>query len=88
VNGHRLSRAGVEVLLGKLATLPLTQRRQVRGLEPARADIIVAGGIICLGAMEGLDFTEMTVSDGGLREGVLLDLLRQSAGTPPPETGH
>lgn len=75
VNGHRLSRARVEALCRDLAARPLVERRHVRGLEPARADVIVAGALVCLGAMDGLDFPELTVSDGGLREGILLDLL-------------
>jgi exopolyphosphatase/pppGpp-phosphohydrolase len=54
-------------------------------LEPARADVIVAGALVCLGAMEGLDFPEVTVSDGGLREGILLDLLSRPEAYPPPE---
>jgi len=75
VNGHRLSRQRIEALCRELAAQPLGERRQVRGLEPARADVIVAGALICLGAMDGLDCPELTVSDGGLREGILLDLL-------------
>ena len=83
VNGHRLSRQRVEALYRELAARPLSERRQVRGLEPARADVIVAGALVCLGAMDGLDFPDLTVSDGGLREGILLDLLsRREARLP------
>lgn len=75
VTGHHLSRERVADLLGELARLPLQERRRVRGLEPGRADVIVAGAIVCLGVMDGLGFADLTVSDGGLREGILLDLL-------------
>ena len=75
VTGHRLSRGRVADLLQELARLPLQERRRVPGLEPGRADVIVAGAIVCLGAMEDLGFASLTVSDGGLREGILLDLL-------------
>ena len=85
VNGHRLSRERVEVLCRDLAAQPLAQRRQVRGLEPGRADVIVAGALVCLSAMDGLSFSELTVSDGGLREGILLDLLIRSDLSTPPE---
>jgi exopolyphosphatase/guanosine-5'-triphosphate,3'-diphosphate pyrophosphatase len=80
VTGHRLTRARVSQLLHRLASLPLADRRQVPGLEPARADIIVAGGVICLAAMDAFGFSALTVSDGGLREGILMDLLRRSRG--------
>jgi len=78
VTGHRLTRVRVAQLLNKLASLPLGDRRQVPGLEPARADVIVAGGVVCLAAMDTLGFSALTVSDGGLREGILLDLLRRT----------
>ena len=50
--------------------------------KPARADIIVAGTLVCLGVMRRLDFAVAAVSDGGLREGILLDLLRHHAELP------
>ena len=75
VTGHHLSRVRVAELLERLARLPGRERRQVPGLEPGRADVIVAGTIVCLGIMDGLKFPDLTVSDGGLREGILLDLL-------------
>lgn len=79
VTGHRMTRVRVAQMLHRLASLPLADRRRVPGLEPARADVIVAGGVICLAAMDVLGFPELTVSDGGLREGILLDFLRRHA---------
>jgi exopolyphosphatase/guanosine-5'-triphosphate,3'-diphosphate pyrophosphatase len=79
VNGHRLFRHRVEALTRELASLPLLQRKQLCGLEPGRADVIVAGSLVCLGAMEGLGFDHLTASDGGLREGILLDLLGRAS---------
>jgi exopolyphosphatase/guanosine-5'-triphosphate,3'-diphosphate pyrophosphatase len=83
VNGHRMARERVEALCRELASLPLPRRRQLPGLEPARADVIVAGALVCLGAMDGLGLPDLVVSDGGLREGILLDLLGRSAVDPP-----
>ena len=78
VAGHRLTRDRVARWLQGLAALRLEDRRQVPGLEPARADIIVAGIVVCLAAMDVLGFPALTVSDAGLREGILLDALRPS----------
>jgi exopolyphosphatase/guanosine-5'-triphosphate,3'-diphosphate pyrophosphatase len=88
VNGHRLSRQRLAALCELLAALPLARRRQIRGLEPERADVIVAGAVVSLAAVDALGFPEMTVSDGGLREGILLDLLggggeARPDGSPP-----
>jgi len=84
VNGHRLTRDRVEALLRELAGLPLVRRRRVPGLEPARADVILAGAIVCLVAMECFGIPALGVSDGGLREGVLLDVLGGPAAASPP----
>lgn len=75
VQGHRLSLARVRELLDRLAALPLEERRRIPGLEPGRADVILAGAAIVAASMERLGFQEMQVSDDGLREGILLDLL-------------
>jgi len=77
VNGHCLTRDRVADLLTELAGMPLSHRCRVRGLEPARADIIVAGTLICLSALRVFGFSALTVSDGGLREGILWDLLQR-----------
>jgi exopolyphosphatase / guanosine-5'-triphosphate,3'-diphosphate pyrophosphatase len=78
VTGHRLARKRVDDLLQRLASLPPAIRRQVRGLEPARADVIVAGAVVCLAVMDTLGFSDLTVSDGGLREGILLERLTET----------
>src|SRR5574337_348230 len=79
VNGHRLSRIRTQQLLQVLAARPLAVRRETPSLEPGRADVIIAGTALLLTAMDALNYGEFTVSDSGLREGILLDLLRQHA---------
>jgi exopolyphosphatase/guanosine-5'-triphosphate,3'-diphosphate pyrophosphatase len=49
------------------------ERRDLRGLDPKRADIILAGAIILEQAMGELAVKSLVVSDYALREGVLLD---------------
>jgi exopolyphosphatase / guanosine-5'-triphosphate,3'-diphosphate pyrophosphatase len=75
VTGHTLSRGRIAALLEVCATRPLARRRTLPGLEPGRADVIVAGAIICGTVMDVLGFPALTVSDGGLREGILIDWL-------------
>lgn len=77
VNGHRLSFPRVRELFHRLAGLQLDERRRVPGLEAGRADIIVAGAAVVCESLEGLGYPFLRVSDGGLREGLLLDFLRQ-----------
>src|SRR5205823_9878014 len=46
VHGHRLTAAAVDEQLGRLASLPLEERRELPGLERERAPVIVAGAAI------------------------------------------
>jgi exopolyphosphatase / guanosine-5'-triphosphate,3'-diphosphate pyrophosphatase len=65
VHGHRLSLATCEAILARLAALPETERREVRGLHPDRAPTIVAGAALLVEALEvfGLDATEVSEHD-------------------------
>jgi exopolyphosphatase/guanosine-5'-triphosphate,3'-diphosphate pyrophosphatase len=58
-----------------LCSLPLDERRDVPGINPGRADIIVAGAAILETLMEDLEITNLHVSDRGLRDGLLVDYL-------------
>ena len=80
VQGHRLTRAGVERELGRLAPLTNAERAGLPGLEPGRADLIVAGVAICTEVMARVGLDALTVSDRGLREGILCEIL---ASLPP-----
>jgi exopolyphosphatase / guanosine-5'-triphosphate,3'-diphosphate pyrophosphatase len=61
--------------VGYLCSLPLEERRRVPGMNPSRADIIVAGAAILDTLMEMLELPEIRISDRGLRDGLLVDYL-------------
>ena len=63
----------VNAALTRLASLPTSLRKTVPGLQPKRADVIVAGGLIFRAAMRSLGVEEVIVSDRGLRWGLLAD---------------
>jgi exopolyphosphatase / guanosine-5'-triphosphate,3'-diphosphate pyrophosphatase len=75
VQGHMLTRAAIEDLLARLARLTHSERAVLPALEPGRADLIVPGTVICLAAMARVGFDALTVSDRGLREGILCEIL-------------
>ena len=52
-------------------------RAGIDGLDPARADIIVAGVIILEEAFRALDVKRMTISEYALREGIILDTIEK-----------
>lgn len=73
VHGATLTLGEVEGALNRLASLPVHLRKSVPGLQPKRADVIVTGASIFREAMKAVHVTEVTVSDRGLRWGLLAD---------------
>jgi exopolyphosphatase / guanosine-5'-triphosphate,3'-diphosphate pyrophosphatase len=63
-----------------LAAMGIEERR--RHFEPKRAEIVVAGAVILDAAVRRLGLEGVTSVDTGLRNGILLDLLRRGAGGP------
>jgi exopolyphosphatase/guanosine-5'-triphosphate,3'-diphosphate pyrophosphatase len=68
-----LTYAHLKQVIVMLKTLPLEGRRKVLGLQPARADIIIAGAVILDVFMQELALQEISVSGRGVREGLLVD---------------
>lgn len=60
-------------LIEKAAAMPLESRKKIMGLPEKRADVIVAGGIILLAAMETVGLDQIQVSTRGLRYGLALN---------------
>jgi exopolyphosphatase/guanosine-5'-triphosphate,3'-diphosphate pyrophosphatase len=75
VHGAVLTLGAVEALCAKLASLPLEERKQLPGLNPKRADVIVAGAIIVRDLLRRAGAAETIVSDRGVRFGLLEKLL-------------
>ncbi len=72
VSGHRLSRETTESIFDKLRTKTVGQLKEIPQILPGRADILVAGVLILLEVMSALESEEITVSDRGLRYGVVM----------------
>ncbi len=71
VHGSELDRDALGALLLRLASLTLLERMGLPGMEPKRADVIVAGSVLVLEAMSLGGFARLTVSDRGVRWGLL-----------------
>lgn len=78
IHGAVLAIDTVEATVKRLAALPVRLRTTLPGLQPKRADVIVAGGHVLLAAMRALGAAEITVSDRGLRWGLLADRFKES----------
>jgi len=68
-----------------LSVMNIAQRRETAGLLARRAEIIVAGGQILEGTMRALGIKSLRTCDWALREGVIIDRLRElEAESRPP----
>jgi exopolyphosphatase/guanosine-5'-triphosphate,3'-diphosphate pyrophosphatase len=76
VHGLELPVDEIESVVAMLARLPLAERAAVPGLEPKRADVIVAGGLLALAYLEHVGARRVTISDRGVRWGLAEQLSR------------
>jgi exopolyphosphatase / guanosine-5'-triphosphate,3'-diphosphate pyrophosphatase len=73
VQGTVLDRAEVDRQIELYRTRPAGERREIVGLQPARAEVILAGACIVRTVLDKLQCDELTVSDRGLRHGLLVE---------------
>jgi exopolyphosphatase/guanosine-5'-triphosphate,3'-diphosphate pyrophosphatase len=68
-----------------LCECTLEERAKLPGINPERADIIVAGAAILETILEDLEVNELRVSERGLREGLPIDYMSRMEHLPPLE---
>jgi exopolyphosphatase/guanosine-5'-triphosphate,3'-diphosphate pyrophosphatase len=73
VQGTVLDRAEIDRQIELYRTRDVDGRRQIVGLQPKRADVILAGACVVRTVMEKLGKDSLTVSDHGLRHGLLVE---------------
>ncbi len=78
VQGFELTRARLERQLARYLELPLEQRKQLRGLEPQRADVIPAGAAIFDRLMARAEVDKLIINDRGVRWGLAYELADSS----------
>jgi exopolyphosphatase / guanosine-5'-triphosphate,3'-diphosphate pyrophosphatase len=74
IHGTAVTVAEVEHMLDWLAAMSPEKRAAVPGLNPQRADIILAGLAVTTELLERIEAREVKVSAFGLREGLLLEM--------------
>jgi exopolyphosphatase/guanosine-5'-triphosphate,3'-diphosphate pyrophosphatase len=79
VHGATMLLDEIDALIARLAGLTVAERQALPGMEPKRADVIVAGGVVVAEAMRLLGFDRVTVSDRGVRWGLLYDRMGTTA---------
>jgi exopolyphosphatase/guanosine-5'-triphosphate,3'-diphosphate pyrophosphatase len=89
VHGALLDRAEIDKQIDLYRSQDADARRSIVGLQPGRAEVILAGAGIVRTVMDKLGFDTLTVSDRGLRHGVLIERFgtqeeRKPMTTDPP----
>jgi exopolyphosphatase/guanosine-5'-triphosphate,3'-diphosphate pyrophosphatase len=77
VHGYTLTRARLEALQRQMLLMSEAERRRMPGMNPRRADIIVAGNAVLVNALALLGRDEIVVCERALRDGVVVDLAQR-----------
>lgn len=75
VHGYRIPFNTMESFRERLKKMNIAQKRQLKGLQPQRADIILAGTTIMTTAMALLRVDELVVSEYDNLEGIIYEKL-------------
>lgn len=75
VEGFALSRSMIDSVIKKLRNKTLEERRELRGIDAPRADVIMAGAQILKWILETLELEQIIVSTRGVRYGLANKLL-------------
>src|SRR6056297_41867 len=73
IHDYVLDFSQVNKVLDKLRKLDLAKRKKVKGLNPDRADIIIAGIVILIEIMKNLRSLKLRVSDYDMLHGLLIE---------------
>jgi len=90
IRGYEVTRGDLVQLLARLRDSDLAQRRRMCGLNPKRADIILAGAAAVTRLAKRLETRNILVNDRGIRDGLLVSMIEELEGaggepTPPAQ---
>lgn len=78
IQGSMLRLEEIDEQISMYSSNTIEERRRIVGLQPKRADVILAGACIVKVIMELLNVSSLIISDWGLRHGVIYDLSKES----------
>jgi exopolyphosphatase/guanosine-5'-triphosphate,3'-diphosphate pyrophosphatase len=84
VHGFALSLAALDAEIARLESSPQAERERIVGLDPKRADVILAGALILRRIAAAARAPAIRVSDRGIRWGLLHELVLAEGASPLP----
>src|SRR4051812_32279770 len=79
VRNLRVTGKQIHRLRKEVTQRSISERMKLPGLDPRRADLIVAGGVLLDTIMTRLNANEITLCDFALREGLVLDYIQRNS---------
>ncbi len=79
INGHVLSLDSLHALARRLQKMTTAERERLPGIDAQRAEIIVPGAVVLRHILEELELDGITISDFGVREGLVTDYIMRHA---------
>lgn len=76
----RAKTSEVRDLFNRISRTPLNERRNIEGVGPRRAEIVVAGTAVFLTVLEALKLRSFYYSGAGVRDGIIADLYARGVG--------
>jgi len=76
VHGYTIELRRLRDLQKRMIAMTEDERRKMPGMNPRRADIIVAGNAILIGALSTIGLNEIVVCERALRDGIIVDLVQ------------
>jgi exopolyphosphatase/guanosine-5'-triphosphate,3'-diphosphate pyrophosphatase len=78
VRNLRVPAKQIRRLRKQVTNLSISERMKLPGLDPRRADLIVAGAVLLDTVLQRLDASDITLCDLALREGLVLDYIQRN----------
>jgi exopolyphosphatase/guanosine-5'-triphosphate,3'-diphosphate pyrophosphatase len=74
VEGAKLGVSEIDFLVDKMTSLTVSERKNLKGMDPKRADVLPVGAMILSETLKYFETDELTVTAKGVRFGLALDL--------------
>jgi exopolyphosphatase/guanosine-5'-triphosphate,3'-diphosphate pyrophosphatase len=78
IHGAKLDIKDVKAQIGIFKLKTVEERKKIAGLQPERADVILAGALIVYTILRSLKVNSLTGSNRGLRCAILLNVLKEN----------
>ncbi|MGA1867786.1 MAG: hypothetical protein ACMUJM_04485 [bacterium] len=76
IHGYWLATKNIDQISSFLSRLTAAERRTIPGMPPGREDVILAGTIILQNLLKRVKLKGLTVSEGSLLEGLLIEMFK------------